>query len=75
MMKTIVGASKKLEATLAMSGHPNTFPSEPKASIVELDLLQTCEYSTRLCTQVLKGNEAVWQGALTDITAEVSYVC
>ena len=71
MMKTMVGASKKLEATLAMSGHPNAFPSEPKATTLEWDLLQTFDYRTLLCTQVLKGNAAVWQGAVTDITGEV----
>ena len=40
-MKTMVGANKKLEATLAMAGHPNAFPCEPNATTVHWDLLQT----------------------------------
>ena len=42
MLKTMVGASKKLEADLAMVDHPNAFPSTPKATTTtEWDLLQT----------------------------------
>ena len=70
----VVSASKKLEADLDMAGHPNAFPSTPKATTTEWDLLQTFHYRTLLCTQVLKGNAAVWQSAVADITAEVSDV-
>ena len=44
MLKTMVGASKKLEANSAMAGHQNAFPSKPKATTPELDLLQTLHY-------------------------------
>ena len=74
MFKTMVGASKKLQAELAIAGHPNAFPSTPKTTTAEWDLLQTFDYRTLLCTQVLKGNTAVWQSAVADITAEVSDV-
>ena len=74
MLMTMEGASKKLEADLAIAGHPNVFPSTPKATTTEWDLLQTFHYRTLLCTQVLKGNAAVWQSAVADITAEVSDV-
>ena len=74
MLKTMVGASKKLEAELAIAGHPNAFPSTPKTTTTEWDLQQTFDYRTLLCTQVLKGNAAVWQSAVADITAEVSDV-
>ena len=55
-----------------MAGHPNALPSTPKATTTEWDLLQTFHYRTLLCTQVLKGNAAVWQSAVADIAAEVS---
>ena len=57
---------------MAIAGHPNAFPSTPKTTTTEWDLLQTFHYRTLLCTQVLKGNAAVWQSAVADITAEVS---
>ena len=43
-------------------------PSVQKATIVEWDLLQTFDYRTLLCrcTQVFKGNVALWQGAVAD---------
>ena len=56
------------------AGHPNAFPSTPKATTAEWDLLQTFHYRTLLCIQVSKGNTSVWQGAVADITAEVSDV-
>ena len=70
----MVGASKKLEAELAIACHPNAFPSTQKTTTTEWDLLQTFDCRTLLCTQVLKGNAAVWQSAVADITAEVSDV-
>ena len=36
----MVGASKKLQAELAIAGHPNAFPSTPKTTTAEWDLLQ-----------------------------------
>ena len=70
----MLGASKKLEAELAMGGHPNVFPSTPKAITPEWDLLQTLHYRTLFCTQELKENAFVGQSAVADITAEVSDV-
>ena len=74
ILKTTVDASKNLEVELAMAGHLNAFPSVPKVTTVEWDLLQTFDYSTLLRTQVFKGNAVVWQGAVADITVEVSHV-
>ena len=67
MFKTMVGASKKLQAESAMASHPNAFPSTPKTTTAEWDLLQMFDYRTLLCTQVLKGNTAVWQSAIQTI--------
>ena len=41
MLKTMVGASKKLQAELAMAGHPNAFPSTPKR-VFQMCLVCAC---------------------------------
>ena len=39
--------SKKLEAELAIAGHPNAFPSTPKTTTTEWNLLQTFDYASQ----------------------------
>ena len=58
MLKTMVSASKKLEAELAMAGHPSAFPSTPKATTPERDtsLQNTFVYSS------IEGECRCWRG-------------
>ena len=74
MFKSMKGASKQLEADLIIAGHPIMFPSEPKATKKEWDLLQELDYRTLLCTHVHNGNAAAWNTAIAAIYADVDDV-
>jgi len=71
MFKTMLGACMDMEAKLEMMGHPNRFPSTPKATTAEWDRLQTSDYKTLKTCYVVEGTAGAWNAAVAAVYADV----
>ena len=61
------------EANFEKDGHPGLFPSCPKVSCKEWDIIQGMHVRTLLCTHVVSGKDHEWDIAVGDICS--SEVC
>ena len=54
MLKSLKARSKQADSYLALMGHPNAFPSVPKASASNWTIMQSLHVETLLHTMTLK---------------------
>ena len=71
MLKSLKARSKQADSDLALMGHPNAFPSVPKASASDWTIMQSLRVATLRHTFALKSGKCkTWKLAVDQLTRD-----
>ena len=71
MLKSLKARSKQADSDLALMGHPNAFPSVPKASASDWTIMQSLRVATLRHTIALKSGKCkTWKLAVDQLTRD-----
>ena len=68
MLKSLKAKSMEDDAQLMIMGHPNAFPSVPKASASDWTIMQSLSILTLRLTMAYRGSAQVWKTAVRELT-------